>query len=195
MNNAEKRDINIATTSNAHEQYTNTSAQQNDASDEQMNVSFTLNKSELIELSDEGEDENSDRDDSSENESENEQTNERNTRLSKRLTQTMFDNGKSNEHKNEHTHAKKETNTNKRTSKVPPVDIWTDNRSETQTTIKNALPPNSCLFQRINNSKFRVLPADAQTRLKVIELAKESNFKYNTYTPNAEKMINVLIKG
>lgn len=92
-------------------------------------------------------------------------------------------------------HTNRNAHTNKRSSKIPPVDIWTDNRSDTQTTIQNALPPNSCLFQRVNNTKFRVLPTDAQTRQKVIEIAKEQKFEYNTYTPSEEKMVNVLIKG
>lgn len=89
----------------------------------------------------------------------------------------------------------KHTNTNKRTSKIPPIDIWCDNRGETQNAIQCAVPPNSCLFQRINNNKFRVLPIDTATRLKVIDLAKQQNIQYNTYTPNEEKMMNVLIKG
>lgn len=93
------------------------------------------------------------------------------------------------------TNEKNRTNTFKRSSKIPPVDIWCGNRSEIQNAIQSAIPSNSCLYQRINNNKFRVLPMDIETRQKVIDFAKEQNIEYNTYTPSEEKMINVLIKG
>lgn len=98
-------------------------------------------------------------------------------------------------HKSKEPNTNKSTHTSKRSPKVPPVDIWTENRCDTQKAIQCALPPNSCMFQRVNNSKFRVLPIDAATRLKVIDFAKEKNYQFNTYTPSDEKMINVLIKG
>lgn len=138
-----------------------------------------------------GDDEQSDNDTSSEGEKER-KTNERTVRQTEK---TLNGNRISSENGSEHKHTNKNTHTAKRSSKIPPVDIWTNNRSEAQTTIQNAIPPNSCLFQRVNNSKFRVLPTDAQTRQKVIEIAKAKKYEYNTYTPSEEKMINVLIKG
>lgn len=83
----------------------------------------------------------------------------------------------------------------KRSLKVPPVDVWTENRAEIQREIQSELPNDSCLFGRVNNGKFRVFPCDAATRLDLINLLKQKEYKYNTYTPSDEKMINVLIKG
>lgn len=83
----------------------------------------------------------------------------------------------------------------KHSLKVPPVDIWTEKRAEIQRQIQDTLPINSCLFSRVNNAKFRVFPSDASTRSNLIEFLKQNNIEYNTYTPNNEKMINVLIKG
>lgn len=89
----------------------------------------------------------------------------------------------------------KNTQTVRRSLKVPPVDVWTDNRAEIQREIKIALPNDSCLFGRVNNGKFRVFPCDVNTRSKLIEFLNEKKYEYNTYTPANEKMINVLIKG
>lgn len=144
-------------------------------------------RSDTHELSEDDADDDKTSDDDTSSESDNESNKHKHTPEQKRTTPA--ENYSSNKHEREHKH------TNKRSSKIPPVDIWTDNRGEAQTKIQNALPTNSCLFQRVNNSKFRVLPSDAQTRQKVIEIAKEMNYEYNTYTPNEEKMINVLIKG
>lgn len=89
----------------------------------------------------------------------------------------------------------KKTHTTKRSHKIPPIDVWTDKRAEIQQKIQAIVPPNSCLFGRINNAKFRVFPSDTSARLKIIDFFKEKNIEFNTYTPNEEKMINVLIKG
>lgn len=91
--------------------------------------------------------------------------------------------------------AKPQTNTIKRTNKVPPIDIWTVNRAEIQRIINSALPPDSCLFSRINNTKFRVFPRDVSVRTSLIELLEERKYDFNTYTPSDEKMINVIIRG
>lgn len=89
----------------------------------------------------------------------------------------------------------KNTQKNKRSTKVPPVDIWTDNRAEIQREIQATLPKDSCLFGRVNNGKFRVFTNDAPTRLVLIEFLKKKSITFNTYTPSDEKMVNVLIKG
>lgn len=83
----------------------------------------------------------------------------------------------------------------KRSNKIPPIDIWTDNRAEIQRIIQNKLPLNSCVFGRINNGKFRIFPNSAEIREKVISFAKERGYAFNTYTPTDCKMINIIIKG
>lgn len=83
----------------------------------------------------------------------------------------------------------------KRSHKLPAVDIWTSNRADIQKEIQNIVPASKCLYSRVNNTKFRVLPCDAATRDIVIKYLKEKKYEYNTYTPNESKMINVLIKG
>lgn len=93
------------------------------------------------------------------------------------------------------TNTKPNTDTIKRSNKVPPIDIWTENRAEIQRMISNKLPSDSCLFSRVNNSKFRVFPRDAYVRSTVIDFLNERNYQFNTYTPSDEKMINVIIRG
>lgn len=88
-----------------------------------------------------------------------------------------------------------DTNTIKRTNKVPPIDIWAVNRAEIQRLIDSTLPKDSCLFSRINNAKFRVIPRDATVRASVIEFLNERKNEFNTYTPSDEKIVNVLIRG
>lgn len=80
---------------------------------------------------------------------------------------------------------------------MPPIDIWTNNRSEIQRLIEEHLPQNSCLFGRVNNGKFRVFARDANTRTSLIDFLTERKYEYefNSYTPSDEKMINVIIKG
>lgn len=97
--------------------------------------------------------------------------------------------------RNAHASTSTDTNTIKRTNKVPPIDIWAANRAEIQRLIDSTLPKDSCLFSRINNTKFRVIPRDATVRASVIEFLTERKYEYNTYTPSDEKMVNVLIRG
>lgn len=87
------------------------------------------------------------------------------------------------------------TQKTKRSTKIPPIDIWTDNRAEIQRQILTNINANSCLFGRVNNGKFRVFPNDTETKAKVIDFLNQHKIEYNTYTANNEKMINVLIKG
>lgn len=89
----------------------------------------------------------------------------------------------------------KTTQQAKRSPRIPPVDIWTHDRANIQKAIQSNLPKDSCLFGRVNNGKFRVFPKDAATRADLIKFIEGKNIGYNTYTPSAEKMINVLIKG
>lgn len=91
--------------------------------------------------------------------------------------------------------AENNTNTIKRSNKIPPVDVWSTNRAEVQRLILSKLPPSSCLFGRINNGKFRIFPRDCQTRQIVIGFLTKRKYQFNTYTPIDEKMINVIIKG
>lgn len=87
------------------------------------------------------------------------------------------------------------TSTIKRSLKPPPIDVWTDNRADIQREIQTIVPNNSCLYSRINNMKFRVLPNDDTARSVVIDYLNKKKYNYNTYTPSNSKMINVLIKG
>lgn len=87
------------------------------------------------------------------------------------------------------------THTNKRSNKIPPIDIWNENRAEIQRLIQTKFPQNSCIFGRINNRKFRVFPCDSETRRNVIDFLTKRKYDFNTYTPSDEKMINVIIKG
>lgn len=89
----------------------------------------------------------------------------------------------------------KTTSISKRSFKLLPIDVWTDNKADIQRKIQNIVPSNSCLYSRVNNMKFRVLPSDAKTRSIVIDYLREKNYNYNTYTPSDSKMINVIIKG
>lgn len=56
----------------------------------------------------------------------------------------------------------KSTNKVKRSLKLPPIDVWTENRAEIQREIQNIVPNNSCLYNRMNNTKFRIIPSDVQ---------------------------------
>lgn len=89
----------------------------------------------------------------------------------------------------------KNTQNVKRSLKVPPVDIWANDRAQIQREIQETLPIDSCLFGRVNNGKFRVFACNETTRSNLIDFLKKKNYNYNTYTPSTEKMINVLIKG
>lgn len=87
------------------------------------------------------------------------------------------------------------SNNSKRTNKLPPIDVWTENRADIQREIQNIVPNNSCLYSRINNMKFRVIPSDDKTRTMVIDFLNKKKYNFNTYTPSDSKMINVLLKG
>lgn len=76
----------------------------------------------------------------------------------------------------------KATTSTKRSQKLPPIDIWTDKRADVQREIQGIVPDNSCLYSKVNNEKFRVLPNDAATRTIVIEYLKSKKYEYNTYT-------------
>lgn len=83
----------------------------------------------------------------------------------------------------------------KRSSKIPPIDVWTQNQSATQRMIRNQMPQHSCVFNIINKSKLRIIATSADIRNKLINLLKERKIEFNTYTPSNEKMLNVLLKG
>lgn len=83
----------------------------------------------------------------------------------------------------------------KRTNKIPPIVVWTENRNATQNAIKEHIPKHSCVFNQINKSKFRIVPKDNTIREKVIEFLKTRGYHFNTYTPTNEKMISILLKG
>lgn len=78
---------------------------------------------------------------------------------------------------------------------IPPVDIWTETQQATQATIRHNLPNYSCTFSIVNKTKTRVLPKSNEIRTKLINLLKEREIEFNTYTPADEKMQNVLLKG
>lgn len=96
---------------------------------------------------------------------------------------------------NIHTSKGKKTQHVRHSLKTPPIDVWTDNRADIQREIQSIVPDKGCLYGRVNNGKFRVFPCDSSVRSTVIDYLKEKEYQYNTYTPNDEKMINVLIKG
>lgn len=83
----------------------------------------------------------------------------------------------------------------KRTSKIPPVDIWTETQQATQLLIRCQMPMYSCVFAKINKSKLRVLPKTIDIRKKLMEMLDKRKISYNTYTPSDAKMVNVLLKG
>lgn len=83
----------------------------------------------------------------------------------------------------------------KRSNKIPPIDIWTENRAEIQRIIQANFQPNSCVFGRVNNGKFRVFPKNCEVRDSIIEFIKERSYQFNTYTPSDSKMINIIMKG
>lgn len=83
----------------------------------------------------------------------------------------------------------------KRSSKIPPVDVWTQNQQATQQLIRMQMPQHSCVFTKVNKSKMRIIANSIDIRLKLIELLKQREIAFNTYTPTSEKMINVLLKG
>lgn len=83
----------------------------------------------------------------------------------------------------------------KRTSNIPPIDVWTSTQSATQQIIRYRLPNYSCTFSKINKTKMRVFPKSIEARNRLIDLLNESKINFNTYTPADEKMQNVLLKG
>lgn len=82
----------------------------------------------------------------------------------------------------------------KRTNKIPPIDVWSDDPASVQKRIEEALPKFACVFSKINKSKFRVFPRTSEMRDKVIEFLSDRGYNFNTYTPADEKYINILIK-
>lgn len=82
-----------------------------------------------------------------------------------------------------------------RTNKNPPIDIWTEQQQATQQIIRNNLPDYSCVFSRLNKTKMRVVPKTITIRNKLLDLLRQRNITYNTYTPSDEKMQSVLLKG
>lgn len=82
-----------------------------------------------------------------------------------------------------------------RNAKIPPIDIWTANQEATQTLIRNQMPTYSCIFNKINKTKMRVIPKTADVRTKLLNLLTQKQIEYNTYTPTDNKMQNVLLKG
>lgn len=83
----------------------------------------------------------------------------------------------------------------KRSYNITPIDIWSKERNTIQRIISTHIKKNSCTFTSINRSKFRINASDKEVREQIIQLLKERNIQYNTYTPKDEKMINVLLKG
>lgn len=75
-----------------------------------------------------------------------------------------------------------------RTSKIPPIDLWTENHQATQQLLRYNMPDFSCVFTRLKKSKIRVIPKSIQVRNKLIELLRQRKINYNTYTPSDEKM-------
>lgn len=82
-----------------------------------------------------------------------------------------------------------------RTSKIPPIDIWTGNQQATQTLIRHHMPNYSCIFNKINKTKMRVTTKTVEIRKKLIELLQNRKIQYNTYTPSDDRMQNILLKG
>lgn len=76
----------------------------------------------------------------------------------------------------------------KRTSNIPPIDVWTSAQSATQKIIRYRLPNYSCTFSIINKTKMRVFPKSIEIRNRLIDLLNESKLNFNTYTPADEKM-------
>lgn len=83
----------------------------------------------------------------------------------------------------------------KRTNEVPPVVVWAENIPTAQNAIRDTMPNFSCVFAKINKTKFRVLPKDANIRKKVLLFLEQRGYHFNTYTPSDEKMQTLLIKG
>lgn len=82
-----------------------------------------------------------------------------------------------------------------RSSKIPPIVIWTENQQATQQIIRHNMPNYSCIFTRVKKSKMRVLPKTVEVRNKLIDLLRKRNIDYNTYTPSDERMQSLLLKG
>lgn len=82
-----------------------------------------------------------------------------------------------------------------RTSKIPPIDIWTENQQATQILIRHHMPNYSCIFNIINKTKMRVIPKTIEIRSQLLKLLTNRKIEYNTYTPSDDKMQNILLKG
>lgn len=82
-----------------------------------------------------------------------------------------------------------------RSSKIPPIDIWTENQQATQILIRHHMPKYSCIFNKINKTKMRVTTKTPEIRLQLIELLQDRKIQYNTYTPSDDRMQNILLKG
>lgn len=83
----------------------------------------------------------------------------------------------------------------KKSNKIPPIDVWNDEPAAIQSRIIEAMPKNSCIFSKLNKSKFRIFAISIEIKNKLIEFLKERGYHFNTYMQNNEKPINILIKN
>lgn len=56
------------------------------------------------------------------------------------------------------------------------------------------MPNFSCVFNKINKSKMRIIPKSTEVRDKLLQLLNDRKINFNTYTPHDDKMQNILLK-
>lgn len=125
----------------------------------------------------------------------NKETNESSTHEISSESEDNSDSDSDHESEKPKTHEFGENDKINRTNKTPPIDVWTENQLATQLLVARSLPQHSCVFMKINKTKMRILPRNAEIRTQVIKFLDTRKVKYNTYTPADEKMQNILLKG
>lgn len=79
-------------------------------------------------------------------------------------THSLSDGQREDEQSETVTHTFTENEKVHRSSKIPPIVVWTENQQATQQIIRHNMPNYSCIFTRINKSKMRVLSKTAEIR-------------------------------
>lgn len=83
----------------------------------------------------------------------------------------------------------------KKSSRVTPIDVWTNEATSIQQRIIEAMPKNCCVFSRVNKSKFRIFAKTEDYRKNILKFLNERGYNFNSYLPANEKPINMIIKN
>lgn len=84
----------------------------------------------------------------------------------------------------------------KRDKNIPPIVVYDDNQKRMSERIsnKNICKKNEYYYVRVNKNKYRIFVKTLDQYDKLLNLLKENNIKYHTYTPLERKNIHILFK-